>query len=182
MSDSLEQMVQHLQQQIDDMGALLDRVSRSSVQFEEHPRAAIAASKDAVYTTQNVDLASIKNAVSPVFVTETEVYSGGDSGGFVSIDVSGVVPTGARFVLVSGIAINDNAGGSYTPSTIRVRKNSSSPSHFLCSTIESGLSGAASLSSTIVEIEADLTFEAEVVHQWTGTPPDAKIYVYAYYL
>ena len=36
--------------------------------------------------------------------------------------------------------------------------------------------------SRIVEIEADLTFEAEVVHQWTGTPPDAKIYVYAYYL
>lgn len=120
-------------------------------------------------------------ASRPTLIAEATVYSGGDSGGWIDIDISSVVPTGAAQVLISGYCPSDNAGGSTTPSTIEVRKNAQAPSHHLCQTLEAGLSGMYSLAHSIVDITNLRTFQANVSISWgSGSPPDAKIYVYAY--
>lgn len=160
----------------------LSRLSRIRQEPVDQPRAAVVTSQGSSSTTNNVDISAIRAAFTPVFITETEVFSSNTStGGYTSIDVSSVVPSGATMVWISGFSPNDKGGGPQTPSTIRVRKDSGSESHYLCVTSEFGLSGVYSMSHTIVPIASDRTFEADVVVDWdTGTPPDAKIFVYAY--
>jgi hypothetical protein len=82
---------------------------------------------------------------------------------------------------ISGSVASDQGGGTDDPSTIKVRKDSSSPAHLLARTNEAGLSGVYSLSAGMVELTSSQTFQAEVIRKWgSGSPPDAKIYLYGY--